>query len=55
MNKLSVKPKPKPKPRYERIEVYGNQCIRDVRQKRIIALCTEFAAAVLIVNALNKR
>lgn len=50
------KPPPKkPKPRYERVEVWGNQCIRDVRQKRIVALCTEFAAAVLIVNALNRQ
>lgn len=50
------KPQPKkPKPRYERVEVWGNQCIRDVRQKRIIALCTEFSAAVTITNALNSQ
>lgn len=51
---MKKQPSKKPKPRYERVEVWGNQCIRDVRQKRIIALCTEFAAAERIVNALNR-
>ena len=52
---MNPKRKPSPRRRYSAIVIWGLHVIRDDRESRVMALCTQLSDAAKIITALNRK